>query len=438
MIQVAETVKKLHQRNIYHRDIKPANILVYGAKLVLADFGLVDYPNKKEVSRADEEIGPKWTMAPEMRRESSTAKLGPADIYSLAKTLWILLTGKPKGFDGQYSSDSIMALKKFCRIDSITLLDDLLSDCTNNDPDRRPNIDQLINRLRHWQKFEKHYYLSKLQQWQDVQKKLFPSYVPSRVMWNDVNEIIHILKLICSYKDINYVFFPISGGLDLKDIRTSHEKDCIELDCGQIHIVKPHILTFESFGFHHEWNYFRLECSELRVSKVNETSDEYIQEVGSEELTELSPGNYYPYAIYANPEFYAMDYNITSSMRRIRRWLRGSFVIFCKSSAYNLTPGTADGRHNEMNALDFRFYIYRIVCALRKRHEEVPVESKSETVKNRDLIEKEIVYRCNNCGDVVSESGATLSEDQYDYNKKVLRKYGMETVKNVRGLCCID
>lgn len=35
-------------------------------------------------------------MAPEMRRESSTADVSKADVYSLAKTLWIYLTGNKK------------------------------------------------------------------------------------------------------------------------------------------------------------------------------------------------------------------------------------------------------------------------------------------------------------------------------------------------------
>lgn len=58
ILQVAETLSFLHKRKIYHRDIKPANILFYDLRFVLADFGLVDYPNKNEVSQINEEIGP--------------------------------------------------------------------------------------------------------------------------------------------------------------------------------------------------------------------------------------------------------------------------------------------------------------------------------------------------------------------------------------------
>jgi hypothetical protein len=49
-------------------------------------------------------------MAPEMKRESSNADLAKVDVYSLAKTLYILLTNNDKCFDGQYSTDSIFNL----------------------------------------------------------------------------------------------------------------------------------------------------------------------------------------------------------------------------------------------------------------------------------------------------------------------------------------
>ncbi|MBK7444553.1 MAG: protein kinase [Ignavibacteria bacterium] len=86
VIQVAETLpKNFIRKKIYHRDIKPANILFYNSRFSLADFGLVDYPNKKEVSLKNEEIGAKWTMAPGDEKRIIKADAAKADIYSLAK-----------------------------------------------------------------------------------------------------------------------------------------------------------------------------------------------------------------------------------------------------------------------------------------------------------------------------------------------------------------
>jgi len=48
MVEVADTLSELHNRNISHRDIKPANLLLYRGRIHLSDFGLVDFPDKKD------------------------------------------------------------------------------------------------------------------------------------------------------------------------------------------------------------------------------------------------------------------------------------------------------------------------------------------------------------------------------------------------------
>lgn len=103
IIKVAETLITLHNMKISHRDIKPANILLY-KEWCLSDFGLADWPQKQDITQNGEAVGAKWTIAPEMRRVAKSADGLPADVYSLAKTLWILLTKRAKGFDGQYDS----------------------------------------------------------------------------------------------------------------------------------------------------------------------------------------------------------------------------------------------------------------------------------------------------------------------------------------------
>jgi serine/threonine protein kinase len=376
IIQVAETVAKLHLLQIFHRDIKPANILHYDSEFALADFGLVDYPNKKEVSRTNEELGPKWTMAPEMRRLSSKASPGPADVYSLAKTLWIFLTGEHKSFDGQYLASSIISLKHYLPQIYTSPLDELLYKCTDNDPSQRLSIEHFINILRNWQKLERSFHLRKLEQWKELQLKIFPFSLPTRTVWHNQTDILQIVSLICSYPSINHFFFPHSGSLDLKSVKHSHEKECLEFDLGQIHIIKPGRLIFESLGYEHEWNYFRLEARELEISKVNKGADpKYFDEFGSEELTEISPGDYHSYGIYADPFAYKGDLDL-QNMRRVRRWLRGTFAIFCRSSIYNLTPATNTGMHDSMSSDEFKFYLLRMSVGL---HTDVNAEQKTES-----------------------------------------------------------
>jgi serine/threonine-protein kinase len=162
-IEICKALKTLHDQDITHRDIKPDNLLVVNSLPVLSDFGLVDFPNKKHISAENEKIGPRWTIAPEMERISSVAEFKKADIYSLAKTLWILITGKKWCFEGQYIQNSSISLDKHVDLYvnkshllgewhyfSIVLLENLLIDSTSNDPEKRPNIDQFIERLEKW------------------------------------------------------------------------------------------------------------------------------------------------------------------------------------------------------------------------------------------------------------------------------------------------
>lgn len=366
VIQVAESLIHLHARGISHRDIKPANILFYNERFVLADFGLVSYPDKAEVSVRNEEIGPKWTMAPEMKRESKGADGTKADIYSLAKTLWIFFTGKQKGFDGQYSTESIIELKQFYKRSYTSPIDQLLIQCTDHDPIKRPDASQFVQALKRWQELEASFHHKNLHQWFEIQSKLFPASIPQRVLWEKIEDIIGVLRIICTFDNLNHMFYPDGGGNDLEDARFANEPGCIELDFEFIHIIKPKRLLFESFGEDFTWNYFRLETEELEPSKVykehfNGKENEYRRSM--EALTEVSPGEYEEYA-YKENCYYDEDFDQEKlkTMRNVSRWLNGSFVIFAKRSIYNLTSSTYDGRHNKMTTDKFREYIQKSIA----------------------------------------------------------------------------
>lgn len=378
-IQITETLSKLHERGISHRDIKPANFLYYNDRFVLADFGLVDYPEKKDISVKSEEIGAKWTMAPEMKRESHKADGTKADIYSLAKTLWIMLTKNSKGFDGQYSPLSIINLRQFHKEIYTAPIDSLLTASTDNDPNQRPSASTFIEELHDWKVLNEDFHERNLEQWFEIQNQLFPSAFPKRVIWEDIHDIIKILKVICSYDNLNHLFYPSGGGNDLVDVRLSNEEDCIELDFQLISVVKPKRLLFESFGYDPEWNYFRLETYELQPAvpiEVEEGEEPYHKRYNYEAVSELYPGGYYPYHILEDRAYYAEQYPITEESRQLTRYLRGSFVIFNKRSPYNLEPSTYDARHDKMDTEEFRDYIQRQVDLSKERYDKQPLFDK--------------------------------------------------------------
>lgn len=444
IIEIAITLSELHKRKIFHRDIKPANILYYHKRFCLADFGLVTYPNKNDNSAKNENIGAKWTIAPEMRRESSKANPAMADVYSLAKTLWIYLTGRKKGFDGQYSTESIIDLKKVYPTNYTTPLDDLLIKSTDNDPNKRPTVEEFILELQNWKSLNEDFHQRNLQQWFEMQTRLFPTSIPHRVAWTNNVDIVKILKTICLYNSLNHGFLPNGGGLDLIDAHLSREEGLIELDFGKIHIIKPKILLFESFNHEYHWNYFRLELDNLTPTCVNQYNDvgEYSEiRLGFEEVSELSAGNFYPNSILENRYKYDKGYLITEYSRQVTRWFKGSFVFFCKRSSYNQIRSTYDGRHNKMSNDKFRDYIQNIVTKLENLKNvgaTTPVLGDSSKKKKelRHIIEEDEVYRCGWCGDIVDSEGKSLDDHDYNYYVKVLEKFGQNRVIMVKGECC--
>jgi serine/threonine-protein kinase len=363
MLQVASTLDELHKRGISHRDIKPGNLLYYNSRLCLADFGLVDYPNKEDVSVKGEEIGTKWTIAPEMRRDSANANGLMADVYSLAKMLWIILTGNEKGFDGQYSATSTLSFKSLYSDIYASPIDTLLSTSTEHDPKERPKIAEFISKLKEWQNLNEDFHEMNQTQWTEIQRKLFPTAYPKQAIWENIEDFVFILKIVCSYESLNHVFFPTSGGNDLIDARLAGEEGCIELDFQSIEIVKPKRLIFESFDSDPDWNYFRLELAPLEPTDFeddDEPEDEfYDPEKTNEDLTEVSPGSYDRYEVWSNQFDYDEEYGrpLPESARLVTRWFKGTFVIFGKRSVYNMTTSTYDSRHNKMNAEQFRDYI---------------------------------------------------------------------------------
>lgn len=390
---IARTLVELHKRNISHRDIKPENLLVKDGAFFIGDFGLVDYPDKIEITSAGENVGAKWTMAPEMRRSGDKADGKPADVYSLAKTLWIFLTKNKKGFDGQYIADSANGLKNF----SIKLspndrgfglrnnelkftrpLDDLLLICTNDEPSARPTVAKFVEVISDINEQIKNSFFM----WQAIQEKIFPSVVPTRVIWERLTDIIEILDLLCSYQ-VNHMLYPDGGGLDLEFVNSGGEPDTIELipegtrRKERILLVKPLRLVYEGFGKDYEWNYFRLETGGLAPTGID------IVHHSREDLVELEDTHYIK-GFYWEDGIYK-EKKLPPSARLIHRFLRGTFLIIQKTSVYNHFD-LYMGLHNQMTTDQFREYV------ARKRDTYYQIVKRAES------------------GELVSESGMTCRE----------------------------
>lgn len=95
-IQAANALQHAHDTGIVHRDIKPANLLLdRAAKLYLTDFGLARMESEVGVTMTGDLIGTLRYMAPEQALAKRVVVDHRADIYSLAATLYELLTLRP-------------------------------------------------------------------------------------------------------------------------------------------------------------------------------------------------------------------------------------------------------------------------------------------------------------------------------------------------------
>lgn len=227
-ISLYETLKKLHKKKIAHRDIKPSNIYLYEGKYCFADFGLVTYPDKEPVT-VERAVGAWNTIAPEMERNPLNADPYKADIYSLAKTFWMILTKNMDSFEGQYNEDDpqISLNIKLNRLysDAIYLsgLNKIIRESTSNNPQKRPAIDDIIKILKLYKPpcdkdpdCGNFFSLCDLE-WSNLINKISSTF-PSLVVWDSPDSIEKILKKVAKTHGLNHTFFPTGGGDDLYEV----------------------------------------------------------------------------------------------------------------------------------------------------------------------------------------------------------------------------
>lgn len=389
ILSVGKLLCELHEKGICHRDIKPANILAKDKKIYLSDFGLVDFPEKPDFTLQGERIGALSTMAPEMKFHADKADGKVADVYSLAKTLWILLTDQGHGFEGQYDPNSIngLSLLNLTEPDSASItprplylrpLDDLLRMSTSDDPSQRPTMNEFTHRLNSWAEIYRDFEKRNPLQWQDFQKRLFPFSVPDRAIWEDTVKIVDVLNSVGSCNNLNHMLLPGRGGMDLLGCQIGDESGTIELIVSDksVYILKPKRLIFENFDFDLEWNYLRLESGQLIPTGI---TDVYR---GLEELVKIAPEKY-----ISRSEWESSEQDV-KALSFDCRYLEGNFLIVQKTSIYNRISYTYDGRHSQMKTDEFRRYIDGKVRMVKHylQSEEVMSFAKEKDVSVNEVI----------------------------------------------------
>ncbi|SDA63462.1 Serine/threonine protein kinase [Pseudomonas sp. NFACC15-1] len=148
---IANVLAQLHSCGVTHRDIKPENLFIYNSVWSVGDFGLATFDGKESKTQSGEKIGPIHYIAPEMLNDAKESRGEPADVFSLAKTLWVLATGQSFALPGSYYSKyDVFRLGQYISSERTRHIDMLIEACTAVIPESRPSMQHVLNELSAW------------------------------------------------------------------------------------------------------------------------------------------------------------------------------------------------------------------------------------------------------------------------------------------------
>ena len=140
-------VSFLHSKSIIHRDIKPENILLFSGIPKVADFGLCLIAGLSRETQTNEAVGPRYYMAPELEDGQCLNVNNKADIYSLGKLFYYILSNGEM-FSREKYKEYTWRLENILKDSRFKIFNTFFERTINTNVSRRySNVEELLSSL---------------------------------------------------------------------------------------------------------------------------------------------------------------------------------------------------------------------------------------------------------------------------------------------------
>ncbi|MFJ5550112.1 protein kinase [Streptomyces sp. NPDC093225] len=143
---LAEALEAIHAAGVVHRDLKPANVMLSADGPRVIDFGISVAGDASALTGTGLTFGTPGFMAPEQVRGQQA---GPAcDVFSLGAVLAWTATGRSPFGSGTPLAVNFRAVYEEPDLSALPAgLHALVRDCLAKDPDRRPGVAEVLERV---------------------------------------------------------------------------------------------------------------------------------------------------------------------------------------------------------------------------------------------------------------------------------------------------